>query len=285
MTWFRERLHDSAKQALEISKTIYRGESAFQTIEVFENAHFGRVLVLDGIVQTTERDEFIYHEMLTHVPALGHGHVSRALIIGGGDGGMLEELLKHGVEAVTMVEIDQNVVDVCREHLGGICGGAFEDPRTMLVIGDGAEFVADAADAFDLIIVDSPDPIGPATALFERPFYENCRRALAESGLIAAQTGVPFFQPEEVVGCHRLFAELFAHSGFFLAPVPAYYGGAMAFGWASDALELAKPERKTIAARCAAAELATGYYNPEVHCAAFALPNYIRELASLSPER
>ena len=117
------------------------------------------------------------------------------------------------------------------------------------------------------------------------PFYENCRRALAESGLIAAQTGVPFFQPEEVVGCHRLFAELFAHSGFFLAPVPAYYGGAMAFGWASDALELAKPERKTIAARCAAAELATGYYNPEVHCAAFALPNYIRELASLSPER
>ena len=156
----------------------------------------------------------------------------------------------------------------------------------MLVIGDGAEFVADAADAFDLIIVDSPDPIGPATALFERPFYENCRRALAESGLIAAQTGVPFFQPEEVVGCHRLFAELFRPQRLFPRTCSRLlrrrHGVRLGQRRARAGQARAQDDRRAL--RCGRARHGL-LHNPEVHCAAFALPNYIRELASLSPER
>ena len=280
MTWFCEQLYASARQTFEIGKHIYRGESEFQTIEVFENPYLGRVLVLDGIVQTTERDEYIYHEMLSHVPVLAHGGVANVLLIGGGDGGMLEELLKHPVKRVTMVEIDATVVEVCREHLASISSGAFDDPRTRLIIGDGTAFVAETQERFELVVIDSTDPVGPSVMLFERRFFENCRRVLSPNGIVVSQNGVPFFQADELLNCHRLFSTLFAHSGFFVAPVPTYYGGFMAFGWGSVGLDMSDPDLAAIAARYAGAGLSTRYYNPEIHRAAFALPNDIRELLS-----
>ena len=278
MKRFDERLHAAAWQSLEISRQIYTGRSAYQSIEIFENRLLGRVLVLDGIVQTTEADEFIYHEMLTHLPILGHGGVAEVLIIGGGDGGMLEEVLKHQVSRVTLVELDLQVVDVCRKHLPSICGAAFDDPRTNLVIADGADLVAGTDDRFDVIIVDSPDPIGPAQVLFEQTFYDDCRRCLCEGGVVVTQNGVPFFQGDEVRNTNRAFRALFSHSGFYTAPVPTYYGGHMAFGWASDGLDLAGVTPSSIRARYEANNLETGYYNPEIHLSSFALPNYIRKL-------
>ncbi len=276
MTRFDERLHEGAWQSLEITRELFRGDSDYQSILVFENPLLGRVLVLDGVVQTTEADEFVYHEMLTHMPIVGHGAVVEVLIVGGGDGGMLEEALKHPVERVTMVELDPQVVNVCRQHLPEICGDAFDDPRTDLIIGDGAAYVAETDRRFDLIIVDSPDPIGPAQPLFEHGFYDNCRRILREGGLLVTQNGVPFFQGEEVRRNSRAFASLFPHWGFYVAPVPTYYGGHMAFGWASESCDLARVSVAAIRER--AAPLVTRYYNSEIHAASFALPNNVRAL-------
>lgn len=276
MRRFDERLHAGAWQSLEVGRELFRGDSDHQSILVFENPLLGRVLVLDGVVQTTEADEFVYHEMLAHVPMVGHGAVAEVLIVGGGDGGMLEEVLKHPVERVTLVELDPQVVAVCREHLPAICGEAFDDPRTDLVIAEGAAYVAATERRFDLVIVDSPDPIGPARALFEPGFYADCRDSLRAGGLLVTQNGVPFFQGDEVRGNAHVFARLFPYWGFYAAPVPTYYGGHMAFGWASESRDLADAQADVIRQR--AMSLATRYYNSDVHAAAFALPNYIRAL-------
>ena len=167
--WFHETLYPSVRQSLRIDKVIYEGRSRYQDILIFENEYLGRVLVLDGIVQTTEADEFYYHEMLGHVPIVGHGTAKSVLIVGGGDGGLLEEVLKHPVDRVVLVDIDGEVVRLCREHLPSICGGAFEDPRTELVIGDGIDFVRETELRFDVIIVDSTDPVGRAGCCLMRP--------------------------------------------------------------------------------------------------------------------
>ncbi len=270
MSWFRETLYDSVEHGLHIDRPLHSGRSDFQKIEIFENKGVGKVLALDGIVQTTTTDEFIYHEMLTHLPAFGHGGLKRVLIIGGGDGGMLEEVLKHPVERVVMVELDGEVVRLCREYLPEICGTAFEDPRTDLKIADGAAFVGETDERFDLIITDRPDPVGPAAILFSERFYANCRRCLAPGGVLVTQNGVPYYQGPEVTETARHFRALFARHGFYIAPVPMYVGGFMAFGWASDSLDLAASEGGELAG--------LRYYNREIHRAAFALPGYVRDL-------
>jgi spermidine synthase len=165
-TWLDEVLHDGVGQRLEVEEVLFEGKSEFQDIKILRNPKFGRIMTLDGIVQTTEGDEFVYHEMFAHVPMLAHGNVRRVLIIGGGDGGLLEEVLKHKVEHVTEVELDGGVVEVAREHLSSICGQAYDDPRTELVIGDGAKFVVETGQRYDVILVDSTDPIGPGAVLF-----------------------------------------------------------------------------------------------------------------------
>ena len=250
--WHDEVLHQAFRQRLRIDRRLYSGRTDFQQIDIFENANAGRVLVLDSVVQTTERDEHVYHEMLTHVPMIAHGAAKRVLIIGGGDGGLLEEVLKHPVDAVTMVELDPQVVDLCRQYLPSICRGAFDDPRTDLVIGDGAKYVAETDNAFDVVLVDSPDPVGPATVLFESPFYEGCRRVLNDGGIIATQNGVPFYQSGEMISTHGCLKQLFGHTGFYVAPVPHYVGGHMAFGWATDRQDLAAMPADLVAERAAA---------------------------------
>lgn len=277
--WFRETLHRDYESGLRIEEVLFETKSEHQHLLLFRNATFGRVLTLDGVVQTTEADEFIYHEMLAHLPILAHGGVERVLIIGGGDGGMLEEVLKHrSVREAVQVEIDASVVDFAKTHLRAICGEAYEDPRTELVIADGLKYVAETDRRFDLIIVDSTDPIGPGEVLFTKQFYADCKRCLTPGGILVTQNGVPYLQAEELSQTLGFFRDLFADATCYLATVPTYAGGPMAFGWATDNASLRKVPLETLQARFSATQIETRYYTPAVHLGAFALPPYIAEL-------
>ncbi len=283
MRWFDEGLHLASgtgyAQRFEITRVVCREKTDYQDLMIFETPAFGRVLALDGIVQTTERDEFAYHEMLAHVPLLSHGAAARVLIIGGGDGGTLREVLRHRtVENATLVEIDRAVVERCREHLPGLSGGAFEDPRTDLVIGDGVEYVARSGGSFDVIIVDSTDPTGPGEGLFGEAFYAGCKRRLAAGGVLAAQNGVPFFQADELVRTWRRLTPFFADVAFYTTAVPTYVGGMMALAYATDDMDLRRLPEAVIAERFRVAGFVTRYYTPAVHAAAFALPRFIEEM-------
>ena len=277
--WFEEALHEGLRFKLEATEVLYDSQTEHQRVVIFENPVLGRVMTLDDIVQTTERDEFIYHEMMAHVPILAHGAARKVLIIGGGDGGMLEEVLKHrAVQRATMVEIDASVVELAKRHLRPICGAAFENPRTELVIADGVDFVARTQARYDVIIIDSTDPVGPGEVLFQEDFYRNCRRCLAPGGILVTQNGVPFLQGAELTGTLACFRRHFADATCYLATVPTYFGGPMAFGWASDDPAPRRVALDTLQARFAAAAIETGYYTPEVHLSAFALPPYIARL-------
>ena len=277
--WLEEVLHDDFQLKLRADQILYDSKTEHQHLVLFENPTFGRVLTLDSVVQTTERDEFIYHEMLAHLPILAHGAARKVLIIGGGDGGMLEEVLKHdSVEKATMVEIDAGVVEFAKKYLPSICGEAFDDPRCDLVIADGNAFVADCAERYDVIIVDSTDPIGPGEVLFTESFYGRCKTCLAPGGILVTQNGVPFLQADELRNTLRHLRALFADASCYLATIPTYAGGPMAFGWASDDLALRTPELAVLERRFADAGIETRYYNPAVHLGAFALPGYIAEM-------
>ncbi|MGP1356130.1 polyamine aminopropyltransferase [Roseicyclus sp.] len=276
--WSVERLHADHAQALRMERLHYDSATEHQRIRVFENPTFGRVMTLDGVVQVTEADNFIYHEMLTHVPILAHGAVRRVLIVGGGDGGMAREVLKHrDVEQVTMVEIDAGVVEFCKEYLPGISAGAFDDPRLDLVIADGAEFMRLNADDYDVIIVDSTDPVGPGEVLFTDTFYGHAKARLAPGGILVTQNGVPFLQGGELTDTMRAFRALFSDATCYLATIPTYAGGPMALGWGTDGAAR-ETDLATLKARFAASGIATDYYTPEVHQGAFALPPYVARL-------
>lgn len=277
--WIDETLHVHFRFSLEVERVLYDGRSDNQRLAVIENPLFGRALYLDDVLQTTERDEFIYHEMLAHVPILAHGGVKDVLVIGGGDGGLIEEVLKHrSVERVTMVELDPRVVELCRNYLPAISGAAFDDPRLDLVFADGLDFVRTSAPRFDVIIVDSTDPIGPGEALFGGEFYGGCKRALRDGGVLVTQNGVPFVQGDELRQTMKSLNVLFADAGCYLATVPTYVGGPMAFGWASDDPALQTVSADELELRFAAAAIETSYYTPAVHRGAFALPPYVQRL-------
>lgn len=273
--WFDEVLHDGVGQRLEIEEVLYEGHTGFQDIKIMRNRKFGRFMTLDGVVQTTEGDEFVYHEMFAHVPLLAHGAVRRVLIIGGGDGGLLEEVLKHNVEHVTEVELDGGVVEVSKEHLSSICGQAYDDPRVNLVIGDGAKFVAETGQKFDVVLVDSTDPIGPGAVLFTREFYGHCKDLLTPGGILVTQNGVPFVQGDELKSSVGHFRSLFDDAGCYVISCPTYALGFMTLGWATDDADLRNQSLETIQARFDALGIDTEYYNPAIHVASFALPNFI----------
>ena len=276
--WLRESLHPDYAQSLRVGTMIYDSETAHQRLKVFENTTFGRVLTLDDVVQVTEGDNFIYHEMMTHVPILAHGAARRVLIIGGGDGGMAREVLRHATVAhVTMVEIDAGVVDFSKKYLPMISAGAFDDPRLDLVIADGADFIRQTAGGYDVIIVDSTDPVGPGEVLFTDSFYGHAKRALTPDGILVTQNGVPFLQGAELTNTMRAFRALFADATCYLATIPTYAGGPMAFGWGTDGPARATP-LDVLQGRFNAAGIVTDYYTPEVHKAAFALPGYVARL-------
>lgn len=275
--WFQEKLFPHVRQAFEITNVLFRQRTEHQDLVIFETPTYGRVLALDDIIQVTEKDEYVYHEMMTHVPLLAHGRAKDVLIIGGGDGGILRETLKHkGVRRVTMVEIDRGVVDMCLKYMPSIPQKAFDDRRTKLVIDDGARFVATTKDKFDVVIVDSTDPMGPGEVLFSEEFYRQCRRILAKGGVLVNQNGVPFMQADEVTMTYRRRRKSFKDVGFYVAAVPSYYGGFMTLGWACDDKKLRAVPIAALKRRFAAARLKTKYYTTAIHHAAFALPQFVQ---------
>lgn len=276
-SWFAETLHGSFEQRFQMTEILYRSKTDHQDLLIFETPFFGRVLALDNVVQTTERDEAAYHEMLAHVPILAHGAVGNVLIIGGGDGGALREVLKHNrVERATMVEIDGTVVDLCREYLPSLSDGAFDDPRAELIIGDGLEFVKQAERKFDLVIVDSTDPTGPSVPLFSDEFYADCRDILTPDGIFICQSGVSFVQENEARETYRRLTKTFEESALYLTQVPTYAFGFMTLGWGARSAMARSTDIETVRARFETAGLETRYYTPDIHAACFSLPAYMK---------
>ena len=278
--WVEETLHGGFRVRLKADKVLFDSETEHQQLIIFENEDFGRVMMLDGVVQLSTRDEFVYHEMMAHVPLFAHGNAKKVLIIGGGDGGVLREVLRHPeVKRATLCEIDRSVIDLCREHFPDVSGGAFEDKRTRVVIADGTKFVHETDDRFDAILVDSTVPIGPGAVLFTKSFYTDCRHALAPGGVLVTQNGLPFLQGPELKQSVTFFRDVFDDAFAYVATTPSYFGGSMSYGWATDDKKLRRQKLEKIKRRYKkAGAFHTRYWSPDMQIAAFALPTYIREL-------
>ncbi len=269
------------RMSYELERVLCETKTSHQHLVLFEHKFFGKMLMIDGAVQITSRDEYVYQEMMSHVPLFAHGRAEEILIIGGGDCGIAEEVLKHKtVKRLTQVEIDASVVEFANKHYPEFTRPVFADKRFESVIDDGAKYVAKTARRFDVIIVDSTDPQGPGAVLFTKTFYAACKRCLNRGGVLVTQNGVPFFQAHELKTSLRHFRALFADSGCYIAAIPTYIGGHMAMGFATDDKKLRRVPVKQIAARhkkmgC----FKTQYWTPELHVGAFALPRFIAELA------
>jgi spermidine synthase len=287
--WIPETLFDDLgfRMSYEVKRVIHETQTSHQHLVLFDHAFFGKMLMLDGATQVTSRDEFVYHEMMTHVPILAHGHAKEVLIVGGGDCGIAEEVLKHkSVKRLTQVEIDAAVVEFAKQHFPEFTKPVLADTRFDLVIDDGMKCVAKTDRRFDVIIVDSTDPQGPGKVLFSQKFYAACRRCMAKGGVLVAQKGVPFFQSGELTAGIRKLRSLFADGYCYVAAIPTYVGGHMAMSWATDDVKLRHASVKTIAARYdRAGRFPTRYWTPEVHVAAFALPRFIADKVAKATAR
>jgi spermidine synthase len=273
--WIEETFHPHWRVRLQADKILHEVKTEHQHLVIFENATWGTVLMLDGVCQLTTSDEFVYHEMMAHVPLMALKAPKRVLVVGGGDGGVMREVLKHpSVERATLCEIDRSVVDLSLAHYPEIAGGSFDDPRCDLVIADGLKYVAEATEKFDAIIVDSSEPIGPSAVLHTPEFFADCRRALRDGGILVTQNGLPFLFPDHLAGTTRALGGLFAKVAPYLCTQPCYFGGPFALNWASDDASHLDISVKKLGRRRDKRGINTRYWTPSVHGAAFALPRY-----------
>ena len=275
--WFSEFHAKGVKLSIKADKQLHSEQSDFQRIDVFESEEFGRFLTLDGYMMLTERDEFIYHEMITHVPMAVNPEIKKVLVIGAGDGGAVRELARYKtVQKIDLVEIDERVVEVCKEFLPQTAC-CFDDPRLNVYYQDGLRFVRRCADEYDLIIVDSTDPFGPGEGLFTKEFYGNCYKALTEKGIMVNQCESPFYKEDRIAmqRAHKRIVESFPISKVYQAHIPTYPSGHWLFGFASKQLH---PIRDYDGKRWLELGIKTRYYNPQLHIGSFALPNYVQEL-------
>lgn len=275
MPEFAEPYRQGWRQSVQVREVLFDGQSDFQHLEVLDTVPFGRMLVLDDACQTSEAEEYIYHEMLVHVPMMAHPDPKRVLVIGGGDGGALRRVLEHPVERATMVEIDGEVVRVSREFLPSIAGDAFTNPRGDVIIGDGVKYLRETDEHFDVILVDSTDPVGPAVDLFGEAFYQDARRALGDNGIIVTQSGSPLVMLDELTDAVQLMRQVFPIVRTYLCSIPIYPGVLWSFTAASTTIDPSEVDPTAIAARLMANGHATGWYTPAIHTAAFALPNFL----------
>ena len=275
--WFSEKQTPYVKLSIKVDRQLYSGKSEFQRIDVFESPEFGRFLTLDGYMMLTEKDEFIYHEMITHVPMAVHPNVKNVLVIGAGDGGVIRELARyHDIEHIDMVEIDPLVVEVCKKYLP-TTACSFDDPRLDIHYEDGLKFIRNYENCYDLIIVDSTDPFGPGEGLFTREFYGNCYKALKEDGIMVNQHESPFYE-EDRIACqraHKRIVESFPISRVYQAHIPTYPSGHWLFGFASKKYH---PLKDLDSVRWNARGLKCNYYTTMLHRGAFYIPAYVEEM-------
>ena len=275
--WYTENHTDNVKFSIRVNKQLYSGESEFQRIDVFESEEFGRFLTLDGYMMLTEKDEFIYHEMIAHVPMAVNPNIRRVLVIGAGDGGVVRELTKYtSIEQIDMVEIDEQVVAVCKQYLPTV-SCRLDDPRVHLFYDDGVKFVRSKEDEYDLIIVDSTDPFGPGEGLFTKEFYGNCSKALRHGGIMVNQHESPFYHNDAIAmqRAHRRIVESFPISRVYQAHIPTYPSGHWLFGFASTKYH---PVADLKSGSWKSLGIQTRYYNTKLHAGAFSLPVYVEEL-------
>jgi len=275
--WYTEQHTENVNFSIRVNKQLYSGISEFQRIDIFESIEYGRFLTLDGFMMMTERDEFIYHEMIVHVPMSVHPNVQKVLVIGGGDGGVVRELLKYEtIKSIQLVEIDEQVVEVCKEFLP-VTAQSLNNERVSVFYQDGLKYVRKWEDEFDLIIVDSTDPFGPGEGLFTKEFYGNCYKALKEDGIMVNQHESPFYKDDAnaMKRAHKRIVESFPISRIYQAHIPSYPSGHWLFGFSSKIYHPIKDIRKK---EWNDLNLKTKYYNIKLHKGSFALPNYVEEM-------
>ena len=269
-----------AFQGFEINRTLFEGKSQYQHIAIYENDSLGRVLTLDGIIQITECDEFVYQEMMAHVPIFSHENPENVLIIGGGDGGILREVLRHKrIKRIVMAEIDQMVIDACVEYMPSVnnAGKVYKDSRTQLIVGDAFAFVKDTDLKFDVVIIDSTDPIGPGEKLFSHEFYKSMIKILKLNAFVSTQGGVPQFQPGEVGTTLSCLEDAGLKASCYIAAVPTYYGGYMTLGFGALNSTWSLPDLETLDQRFRETCIKTKHYSPAMHLASFVVPPWIQD--------
>lgn len=275
--WFSEFHTPDVKLSIKVEEQLYSGRSEFQRIDVFGSKEFGRFLSIDGYMMLTEKDEFIYHEMITHAAIAVHPNPARVLVIGGGDGGVVRELCRYNsVKHIDLVEIDELVVDVCKKYLP-FTARSLDDPRVHIFYEDGVKFIRRYENKYDVIIVDSTDPFGPGEGLFTKEFYGSCFKALKEDGIMVNQHESPFYEQDATAmqRAHKRIVESFPISRVYQAHIPTYPSGHWLFGFASKKYH---PVIDYDGAKWKALGIKTRYYNSHIHIGAFALPNYVETL-------
>lgn len=273
--WFDETYGGKIRFGLRLKQSVYQGRSEFQSIDVVETEEFGRALALEDAWMTSERDEAHYHEMIAHPALTTAPRVERVLVIGGGDGGTVREVLRHPeVRHVTMVELDQQVVEVCKVHLTSF-GVPWQDPRLTLRFGDGIAYLRDyAGEPYDVILIDGSDPVGPAEGLYDSPFYRSAKRCLAQGGVLVSQTESPIAMASDFARIVKTLRTAFAHAQPYFVPIPLYPSGMWSFTFASDAVDPQAYDE----ARVTRIEDGARYYNRDIHRAAFAQPSFVKKL-------
>ena len=270
--WFTEKQTKSFGITAKINKTLHTEQTDFQKLDMVETEEFGNMLLLDGMVMTTQKDEFVYHEMVAHVPLFTHPNPENVLVVGGGDGGVIREVLKHpSVKKATLVDIDGKVIEYSKIYLPEIAG-KLEDPRVDVQVGDGFMHIAESENEYDVIMVDSTEPVGPAVNLFTKGFYAGISKALKEDGVFVAQTDNPWFTPELITNVQRDVREIFPITRLYIANIPTYPSGMWTFTIGSkkhDPLEVSEDRFH---------EIETKYYTKELHKAAFVLPKFVGDL-------
>ena len=272
--WLKEAQIENAAMTYRIKETLHTEKTEYQDLAILDTYEFGRMLVLDGIVQTTIRDEYVYHEMISHIPLFTNKAAKNVLVVGGGDGGVIREVLKHkNVEKAVLCEIDKRVVDLSIEYLPEISCG-LSDPRAEIFIGDGIKYVIENKNRFDVIIVDSTDPFGAAEGLFNVNFYNSLYECLTDDGIFIAQTETPFYLPDVVKNVFNDIKKFFPITKMFMAAIPTYPGGYWSFTVGSKKFDPTNVDLATIT------DMNTKYYHKDLHKACFVLPKYVKELLS-----
>jgi len=275
--WYTEKYNNILGLTFKIKGILHSEKSDFQEVEIIETEAYGKMLLLDGLVMTTEKDEFFYHEMISHIPMLAHPNPQKVLVVGGGDGGTVREVLKHtSVEEVILCEIDEAVINVSKKFLPQIAG-KLDDPKVVINIEDAVEYMKRQQESFDVILIDSTDPLGPGVGLFTEEFYTNAKKALKKNGVLAAQSESPILNQKELGLISKLLKKVFPVVKTYTAPVPTYPGSFWSWTFCSENIH---PFNNINEKSAEIIEKSCKFYNKEIHKSVFVLPNFIKNIVN-----